>query len=57
MKVDSPEWKVFLSKSVSKIFEKLKSDSARLLEIDLANIHHPKVRDYLKLKKAIRDTI
>lgn len=52
------EWTVYLSHSVSAVFEKLKSDSARLLKKDPAkNVQHPKVRDFIKLQKAIRDAI
>lgn len=49
------QWKIYLSESVSLIYEKLKSDSVELLQKNPANITHPKVKDFINIRKAIWD--
>ena len=52
---DQTQWTVYLSESVSLIYEKLKADSLELLKKDPENITHPKVRDFINIRKAIWD--
>lgn len=48
-------WRIFLSKKLAGIYEKLKKDAFELLEKDSkANRNHPKVRDFERLCKAIQ---
>lgn len=51
------EWKVYFSKSVWDIYNKLKSDTENILAKDAQNSAHPKVRDFIKLQKGIADVI